>query len=81
MEADGSLKGPIAKFLTPESAQQLIAERRRRETGDAVIILADTDVPKMCRILSALRDSLGEQLGLIEENVYRFCWIVDFPDV
>jgi len=33
----------------------------------------------MCRILGALRDSLGKQLNLIEENVYRFCWIVDFP--
>jgi aspartyl-tRNA synthetase len=78
VEADGSLKGPVAKFLTPESTQQLIGATAS-QTGDAVIIVADTDVPKVCRILGSLRDSLGKQLGLIEENAYRFCWIVDFP--
>ncbi len=78
VEADGSLKGPVAKFLTPESTAQLIANTSS-ETGDAIIILADTDKPKMCKILSGLRDSLGRQLNLLEENVYRFCWIVDFP--
>src|SRR5262249_40927895 len=78
VEADGSLKGPVAKFLTPESTRQHI-ESTSSETGDAVIILADTDESKICRILGGLRDSLGKQLGLLEENVYRFCWIVDFP--
>ncbi len=78
VEHGGTLKGPVAKFLTPESTRQLI-EASNCETGDAVIILADTDTAKICRILSTLRDSLGRQLGLIEENVYRFCWIVDFP--
>jgi len=78
VEADGSLKGPIAKFLTPENAEKLKSECSAA-VGDAVIILADTDVAKMCRILSGLRDALGRQLGLIEENVYKCCWIVDFP--
>jgi aspartyl-tRNA synthetase len=78
VEADGSLKGPIAKFLTPENVEQLKSECAAK-IGDAIIILADTDVAKMCKILGGLRDGLGRQLGLIEENVYRCCWIVDFP--
>jgi len=78
VEADGSLKGPIAKFLTPENVEQLKTECAAK-IGDAIIILADTDVAKMCRILGGLRDGLGRQLGLIEENVYKCCWIVDFP--
>jgi aspartyl-tRNA synthetase len=78
VEEGGSLKGPVGKFLTPESTQQLI-EATLSEAGDAIIIVADTDVEKICRVLGNLRDSLGKQLGLIEENVYRFCWIVDFP--
>jgi len=78
VEADGSLKGPIAKFLTPENSDALKSECGAK-VGDAVIILADTDVPKMCRILSGLRDNLAKQLGLIEENIFKFCWIVDFP--
>ncbi len=76
--SDFTLKGPIAKFLTLES-QKAMVEATASEVGDAIIILADTNVAKMCRILGALRDSLGKQLNLIEENVYRFCWIVDFP--
>jgi aspartyl-tRNA synthetase len=78
VEGDGSLKGPVAKFLTPESTRQLI-DATGSAAGDAIIIVADTDVAKVCRILSSLRDALGKQLGLIEENAYRFCWIVDFP--
>jgi aspartyl-tRNA synthetase len=77
-EEGGTLKGPVAKFLSPESTQELI-RATGLEPGDAVIIVADTDVPKICRILGSLRDSLGRSLGLIEEGVYRFCWIVDFP--
>jgi aspartyl-tRNA synthetase len=78
VEADGTLKGPVAKFLTPESTAQTIAAMEA-VTGDAIIILADTDKTKIAKILGALRDSLGRQLNLIEENAYRFCWIVDFP--
>jgi aspartyl-tRNA synthetase len=78
VEADSSLKGPIAKFLSPEITRQLI-EACAAQNGDAIIFLADTNQTKICRILSGLRDALGKQLGLIEENVYRFCWIVDFP--
>ncbi len=78
VEADGSLKGPIAKFLTPEHVEKLKSQCSAA-VGDAVIILADTDVAKMCKILSGLRDALGRQLGLIEENIYKCCWIVDFP--
>jgi len=78
VEADGSLRGPVAKFLTPESTQQLIAATESK-TADAIIIIADADTAKVCKILSTLRDSLGKQLVLIEENVYKFCWIVDFP--
>lgn len=78
VEAGSTLKGPVAKFLTPESTAQLIAATSS-DAGDAIIILADTDKAKISRILGGLRDSLGRQLNLIEENVYRFCWIVDFP--
>ncbi|HVW10128.1 MAG TPA: aspartate--tRNA ligase [Bryobacteraceae bacterium] len=78
VEADGSLKGPIAKFLTPEDVEQLKSECAAK-VGDAIIILADIDVAKMCKILGGIRDGLGRQLGLIEENVYKCCWIVDFP--
>lgn len=78
VEADGTLKGPVAKFLTPESTASLI-EATESAAGDTVIIVADADKTKVCKILGPLRDSLGKQLELIEQDVYKFCWIVDFP--
>ena len=31
------------------------------------------------RLAGAARTRIGQELGLIEESVFRFCWIVDFP--
>src|ERR1019366_1239210 len=78
IEEDGSLKGPIAKFLDAETTATLRA-RLEATTGDAIILIADAATAKVCRIMSSLRDHLGQLLGLIEENIYKFCWIVDFP--
>jgi aspartyl-tRNA synthetase len=78
LEADGTFKGPIAKFLDAET-QAVLKGRTELVAGDAVIVIADADEAKVRKILSSLRDHLGNQLGLIEPNVYKFCWIVDFP--
>jgi len=77
-EADGTFKGPIAKFLDADTVATL---RSRLEVtpGDAIILIADAVTAKVCKIMSSLRDHLGQLLGLIEENIYKFCWIVDFP--
>jgi aspartyl-tRNA synthetase len=78
VEEGATLKGPVAKFLTPESTASLIAATEA-VPGDTVIIVADADTHKVCKILGPLRDLLGKQLELIEQDVYKFCWIVDFP--
>jgi aspartyl-tRNA synthetase len=73
----GAAKGPIAKFLEPER-QALIAEAAGVGDGDAVFFVCDR-APAAARFSAAVRQRLGEDLGLIEEDVYRFCWIVDYP--
>ena len=78
VEPGNSLKGPISKFLTTEDAAAILLETRG-EVGDAIIFLSDTDTAKVSRILAGLRTHLGQLLELIEQDVYRFCWIVDFP--
>ncbi len=77
-EPDGSLKGPVAKFLDAENVATLRA-RLELNDGDAIVIIADAAKLKVCKIMSGLRDYLGRHLNLIEENIYKFCWIVDFP--
>jgi aspartyl-tRNA synthetase len=78
VEEGNSLKGPITKFLKAEETADLISLTGAKPE-DAIIFLSDTDTAKVCRILAGLRTHLGQLLNLIEQDVYRFCWIVDFP--
>ncbi len=78
VEAGNTLKGPIAKFLAAADTTAILGQTGS-QVGDAIIFLSDTDTAKVCRILGGLRTHLGQLLNLIEENVFRFCWIVDFP--
>jgi aspartyl-tRNA synthetase len=75
-DAEGP-KGPIARNLEPDRAAA-IAAACGLKPGDAVFFAAgakDT-TPKFA---GSVRTKLGTELGLIEENAFRFCWIVDFP--
>src|ERR1039458_7952840 len=73
----GAVKGPIAKFLSPEELG-LLAERCRGGEGDVVFFVSDA-ARTANRIAGEVRLKLGKDLDRIEKNVYRFCWIVDFP--
>ena len=75
-DAEGP-KGPIARNLEPARAAA-IAEACGLKSGDAVFFAAgkpDT-TPKFA---GAVRTKLGLDLGLIERDSFRFCWITDFP--
>ena len=74
---DEGVKGPIAKFLKPEQLEEL-RQRCHVGPGDAVFFVCDKPLvaPKLAGLL---RTKLGEDLGLIDKDIYKFCWIVDFP--
>ncbi|GAC1338466.1 MAG: aspartate--tRNA ligase [Acetobacteraceae bacterium] len=75
-EAEGA-KGPIAKNLEPERVEA-IRVACGLEPGDAVFFAAGKpdEAPKFA---GSVRTRLGQELGLIEQDAFRFCWIVDFP--
>ncbi len=75
-EADGP-KGPIARNLEADRAEA-IRMAAGVNPGDAVFFVAGKkDVaPKFAGLV---RTKLGEELGLIEPNTFKFCWITDFP--
>ncbi|MDA9613986.1 aspartate--tRNA ligase [Pelagibacteraceae bacterium] len=78
-EIDGSLtaKGPISKFI-PEDSLKKIFEESNLSFGDAIFF--SCSMPKTAyELASATRDRIGLELDLIEKDVFRFCWIVDFP--
>jgi aspartyl-tRNA synthetase len=67
----------IQKFLTKE-AMDTIGEKLEAQENDLLLFIADT--PKVVnQALANLRLHLGQKLGLIDPDVYRFVWILDFP--
>jgi len=74
---EAGIKGPIAKFLKPESIAA-IAGRTGAGNGDAVFFVSDMPGPAS-KIAGEVRVQLGRELDMIDPNVFRFCWIVDFP--
>ncbi len=75
---DGAtVKGPIQKFLTPEELAAL-AGMAGIQDGDVIFFVCDKE-NTAAKIAGDLRLKLGRDLDICEKNVYRFCWIVDFP--
>ncbi|MEV4742209.1 aspartate--tRNA ligase [Streptomyces sp. NPDC049555] len=73
----GQLSGPIAKFLTEDDVKAL-TERLGLQAGHAVFFGAG-DFDEVSKIMGAVRVEAAKRAGQFEENVFRFCWIVDFP--
>ena len=76
VEADG-YTGGIAKFITDEAKQGLEQEYGVK-TNDAIFFVADK-LEAAQKIAGLVRIELGKRLDLLEKNVYRFCFITDFP--
>ncbi|WP_109029228.1 aspartate--tRNA ligase [Streptomyces rubrogriseus] len=74
---DGKLSGPIAKFLTEENVAEL-TKRLSLAPGHAVFFGAG-EFDEVSKIMGAVRVEAAKRAGHFEENVFRFCWIVDFP--
>lgn len=74
VEDDGSIRSPVAKFLSDDE-QQLIMEAMSAAAGDVILIAADRW--KTCvETLGALRNELGRPAG---HDELAFLWVVDFP--
>ncbi|WP_206441665.1 aspartate--tRNA ligase [Streptomyces boncukensis] len=74
---DGSLSGPIAKFLTEQDVTAL-TDALSLKPGYAVFFGAG-EFDEVSKIMGAVRVEAARRAGHFEENVFRFCWIVDFP--
>ena len=71
------LSAGVSKFVTEEEKAEL-KKLVGFETGDTVFFVADEE-EKAIKFTNVLRNELGKELELIDENDYKFCWIVDFP--
>ena len=71
------VSGSIAKFITDDMKEKLI-EKTSATPNSAIFFVAD-ELSKAQKIAGGVRIELGKKLDLLEKDVYKFCWIVDFP--
>ena len=74
--ADGA-KGPIAKNLEPERIAAIKAAANLAD-GDAVFFACDKELPA-AKFAGLVRTKVGTDLDLLEKDIFKFCWTVDFP--
>ncbi|HEY7828514.1 MAG TPA: aspartate--tRNA ligase, partial [Candidatus Limnocylindrales bacterium] len=77
VEAGGSVRSSIAKFLGPERVAAVVA-RAGAQPGDLILVIAD-EATRTADVLGRLRTELGGRLGLAEPNVFAYCWVTEFP--
>jgi aspartyl-tRNA synthetase len=74
---DGSFETGIAKFISDDEKKSLV-EKFDLKDGDLLLILAD-QYSLVYALLGDLRIELANELNLLDENEFKFLWVVDFP--
>ena len=70
-------KGPVGKFFKEDALIELM-KLSNAEVGDS-IFFACNKKDEIEKITSSARDKIANELNLIDENIFAFCWIVDYP--
>ena len=72
-----SAKGPVGKFFSKESLKEIM-KKTDAKVGDSIFFACNKE-KELERITSVARDRIANELKLIDENSFAFCWIVDYP--
>ena len=76
-EENISAKGPVGKFFSNEALEEIM-KITGAEVGDS-IFFACGKISEVEKITSLARDKIAKDLNLIDENIFAFCWIIDYP--
>lgn len=77
INANNETKGPVAKFLGIEKLNDL-KKICNLQSGDSVLFICDQE-RKAIFNAGKIRSKVGEDLNLIDQGKFRFCWIIDYP--
>ena len=77
VQEDLSFKGPIDKFI-PDDMKKELLKLADLEKEDTIFFIADNE-KRATELAGQIRTELGKRLNLIDEDVFQFCWIIDFP--
>tara|TARA_B100000963_G_scaffold172645_1_gene150177 strand:+ start:14183 stop:15961 length:1779 start_codon:yes stop_codon:yes gene_type:complete len=72
-----SAKGPVGKFFSKEALEEIM-KKTNAKIGDS-IFLACNSKSELEKITSLARDKIAQDLNLIDNNTFAFCWIIDYP--
>ncbi len=70
-------KGPVGKFFSEDSLKEII-KNNNAEIGDSVFLACGKE-NEVEKILSLARDKIASDLGIIKQDHFAFCWIIDYP--
>ena len=70
-------KGPVGKFFSENSLKELM-KTCGAEIGDSVFLACGKE-KEIEKILSIARNKIAQDLDIIDQNKFEFCWIVDYP--
>ncbi len=74
---DGTFQGPIAKYIDDVSKEEFLKQTGTKP-GDSIFFIAEHK-NIVAKLAGDIRKEIGIRLNLIDKNIYKFCWIVDFP--
>lgn len=77
IQQDMSYKGPIDKFI-PDDMKSELKDLADLKIDDTIFFIADNE-KKATEYACQIRLELGKRLNLIDDSLYQFCWITDFP--
>ena len=70
-------KGPVGKFFSEEAIKEVM-KITSAEIGDSIFMSCSKE-DEIFEIMSKSRNKIAEDLNIIDENSFAFCWITDFP--
>ena len=70
-------KGPVGKFFSEESLKEIMKITGAR-SGDSIFFACNNE-NEVLKLISSARDKIANDLNLIDQNIFAFCWIVDYP--
>ena len=70
-------KGPVAKFFSDKSISELLKECNIDEKGSVFFVC--NKEPEAVKFAGIARQKIGEELKLVDNSSFKFCWVVDFP--
>ena len=72
-----SAKGPVGKFFSEDAIKEIM-KIMNANIGDSIFFSCDKE-KEVLKLISSARDKIAQELNLINEDSFAFCWIVDYP--